>query len=448
MSSDFDNSEYSASAAPVKTDTLVDSVLILLALNVVQRLVGFVRAVLFCRWLSAEQLGLWDMAFSFLVLAAPLSVLAIPGAFGRYVEHYRQRGQLRAFLRRTILACGGLAIVAVVVVMLTRRWLSVVVFGSEAQSEMIAWAAGSLVVVIAYNLLVELFTALRNVRFASMMQFVNSVAFAVLGIGLLLGWQRSAESVLISYGGSCLIAAVPAGFVLRRVWRSTPPADQPLPQRVLWARMAPFAAWVLLGSILINLFGVIDRYMILHFSQMSADEALDAVGNYYAARVVPLLLVSVATMLATIIIPHLSHDWEAGRRDLVVARLRLFTKLFGFALFATATAVLLFSPLLFNVGFHGKYPRGRGRAPLDAHLLHLVRPVADLADLLAMHREGRAGQRVAGVRPGVEHPVEPPIASAAGVARARCCRPPPPMPCCSGWCAGSTIASVSASTRA
>ena len=75
--------------------------LILLALTVVQRLVGFVRAVLFCRWLDAEQLGLWDMAFSFLLLAAPLSVLAIPGAFGRYLEHYRQRGQLRTFLRRT-----------------------------------------------------------------------------------------------------------------------------------------------------------------------------------------------------------------------------------------------------------------------------------------------------------------------------------------------------------
>ncbi len=319
--------------------------------------------MLFCRWLDAKQVGLWDMAFSFLVLAAPLSVLAIPGVFGRYVGHYRQRGQLRAFLRRTLLACGGLAIVAVVVVLWTRRWLSVVVFGSDGQSEMIAVAAGSLVVVIAYNLLVELFIALRNVRFASMMQFVNSIAFAALSIGLLLGWQRSAESVLISYGGSCLIAAVPAGFVLRRVWRSAPTAGQPLPHGVLWARVAPFAVWVLLGSVLTNLFGVIDRYMILHFSRMLADEALDAVGNYYAARVVPLLLVSVATMLATIIIPHLSHDWEAGCRGLAVARLRLFTKLFGFALFATATAVLLFSPLLFSVGFHGKYPQGEAVLP-------------------------------------------------------------------------------------
>ena len=115
----FDNPEYPAAPTRLPTDTLVDSVLILLGLAVVQRLVWFVLAMLFCRWLDAEQLGIWDMAFSFLLLAAPLSVLAIPGAFGRYLEHYRQRGQLHMFLRRTILACGGLAATAFVGIVLT-----------------------------------------------------------------------------------------------------------------------------------------------------------------------------------------------------------------------------------------------------------------------------------------------------------------------------------------
>jgi polysaccharide transporter, PST family len=353
----FDNSEYPAPPESLQTDTLVDSVLILLALNVVQRLVGFVRAILFCRWLNAEQLGLWDMAFSFLLLAAPLSVLAIPGAFGRYLEHYRQRGQLRMFLRRTILACGGLAILASVVVVLLRQWLSEVVFGDDDQAELIALAAASLVAVIAFNFLVELFTALRNIRLASIMQLVNSIAFAILGIGLLF-WDPTAKSALISYGGSCLVAVVMASFVLRRVWHAAPPPDKALAQGVLWARIAPYAAWVLLGSLLTNLFGVVDRYMILHYSQMSPDQALVAVGNYYAARVVPLLLASIATMLGTMITPHLSHDWESGRRDLVISRLRLFLKVFGFALFAAAVMVLIFGRLLFDIGFHGKYPEG------------------------------------------------------------------------------------------
>jgi polysaccharide transporter, PST family len=136
-----------------------------------------------------------------------------------------------------------------------------------------------------------------------------------------------------------------------------------MPRRMLWARVAPFAAWVLLGSVLTNLFGVLDRYMIVHFSRMSPVEALDAVGNYHSSRVVPLLLVSLASMLAAMITPHLSHDWELGRRELVAARLRLFLKLFGFGLFAAAVAVLLASPLLFHVAFRNKFPEGETVLP-------------------------------------------------------------------------------------
>ena len=45
---------------------------------------------------------------------------------------------------------------------------------------------------------------------------------------------------------------------------------------------------------------------------------------------------SIAVTLGAMITPHLSHDWEAGRRELVAARLRLFLKLFGFAIYAAA----------------------------------------------------------------------------------------------------------------
>src|SRR6187397_2509160 len=94
------------SAPSLRTNSLAEGVFILFALTIVQRLVGFLRGVLFCRWLDAEQLGQWDLAFSFLVLLAPLAVLGLPGSFGRYIETYRRQGQLRTFLRRT--ACASL----------------------------------------------------------------------------------------------------------------------------------------------------------------------------------------------------------------------------------------------------------------------------------------------------------------------------------------------------
>ena len=97
-----------------RADSLVHSVVLWLALIAVQRVVGFFRAILFCRWLDAEQLGLWDMAFGFLMFAGPLAVLALPGAFGRYAEYYRLRGQLRPFLVRTSTACILLTLAAVI----------------------------------------------------------------------------------------------------------------------------------------------------------------------------------------------------------------------------------------------------------------------------------------------------------------------------------------------
>ena len=366
MSPPLDNPEH---PAPLRTDTLLDSVLILLALTVVQRLVGFVRAVLFCRWLDAEQLGLWDMAFSFLLIAAPLAVAAIPGAFGRYLEHYRQQGQLHTFLRRAALACGGLGAAACIAVALMRRWVSLLIFGTESQSDLVALAAGCLAAVIAYNFLIELCIALRNIRLSSAMQLTNSVAFAVLGLGLMLGWQCSAKSVLLGYGGSCLIAALLAVCIVVRTLRvragHTECARyfQPMPQAALWSKVAPFAAWMLMVSLLMNLFEVVDRYMIIHFSGASADRALGLVGNYHASRVAPVLLVSIAAMLAAMIIPHLSHDWEAGRRDLVAFRLRLLLKVFGLGLFAAAVAVVVVAPLLFDFAFKGKFPGGLAVLP-------------------------------------------------------------------------------------
>ena len=101
----------------------------MLVMTVLQRLVGFGRGIAFCRWLDPEQLGQWDVAFGFINLAAPLAVLGLPGSFGRYFEYYRQRGQVRLFLRRATALCVVSALAAVAVVALGRQWFSVLIFG-------------------------------------------------------------------------------------------------------------------------------------------------------------------------------------------------------------------------------------------------------------------------------------------------------------------------------
>ena len=363
MSNGLPASSRPSSPPELRTDSLADSVLILLGLTVVQRLVGFCRAILFCRWLDAEQLGQWDMAFSFLMLAAPVSVLALSSSFRRYIEHYRQRRQLRTLVRRTALLCAALAALAVLTIDLAKPSFSRLIFGTPERTDLVTLLAGSLLAVIAFHFFFDLFTALRNIRVVAGLQLLNSVTFAVLGISLLTAWNCSAQSVVIAYGGACTLSSVAATLYLLRVWKAFPEDDAPPSHRELWSKLVPFAAWIWATSVMGNLFGIADRYMIVHYSPVPTSEALAQVGEYHSSRVVPILLVAVTGIIASMITPHLSHEWESGRRDRVAARLNLSLKLCAFGLSAAALLILLAAPLLFGVAFQNKFAGGQAVLP-------------------------------------------------------------------------------------
>ena len=156
--------------------------------------------------------------------------------------------------------------------------------------------------------------------------------------------------------------------------------------------MLPLAAWIMVINLLWNLFDVVDRYMIVHLMPGSAAEALAEVGNYRSSRVLPLLLSSITVMIAGALLPHLSHDWEAGRRQRVSDRLNLFLKIWAILLTAGAAAVLFVAPELFRVGFQSKFAGGLAGPALDVDLLHVVRTEHALADLPVVRRTGKRGQ--------------------------------------------------------
>ena len=103
--------------------------------------------------------------------------------------------------------------------------------------------------------------------------------------------------------------------------------------------------------------------MIVHFSEMTSEAALEQVGHYHSSRIVPLLFVTFATMLASVILPHLTRDWEAGRRGAASDLMVLCLKMCVLFLSVGCTAVLLCAPWLFEVGFEGKYSGGLAVLP-------------------------------------------------------------------------------------
>lgn len=354
-----ENTELSnASTQRLRPDSLATSVAILLVVSILQRSIGFGRGVLFCRWLTPEELGNWDMAYSFLLMASPVVVLGLPGSFGRYVERFRQHGQLRTFLRRSTIVTVLLTLFAVVCIVLAAPQFSDFIFGTPSHVSRVVLVALCLVFVILHHFLEALFAALRKFRIVSTMQFCQSMSFATISLGLLWWWRAATESIIVGYGVACLISSI--GMLLwtwpALVELATP--DEVSTHREFWPPLAKFAAWVWVTNLLCHLFAIVDRYMLVHWSGLDNATAMAEVGNYHSSRIVPLLFISLADLLAGVVMPYLSHDWEAGERQRVSDRLNLVLKMTSLGMMAASIAVLWIAPWLFHVAFEGRYDGG------------------------------------------------------------------------------------------
>jgi O-antigen/teichoic acid export membrane protein len=170
-------------------------------------------------------------------------------------------------------------------------------------------------------------------------------------------------SIVYAYGIACAIAS--AGALLW-AWPAIGGLERPgdrLVHSEFWSKLLRFAFFVWATNLLTHLFAIVDRYMLVHCAGLSPAEALEQVGHYHSSRIVPLLMVSVADLLSGFVMPHLSHDWEAGRREHVSARLNLAIKLTSMGMLAFGACVLTAGPFLFNVVLQGRYNDGLAVLP-------------------------------------------------------------------------------------
>ncbi len=346
--------------------TLVQSVVYLFGLSIAQRVIGLVRGLLVCFWLTPALLGPWDLANKFFMLASPLLVLGIPGSFGRYLEYYRQHGALRSVLRRTTLVCLVLCASGWLAFQVFAEPLAEVFFVQREKADLLQLAATCLLAVIAYNFLVEVLNALRLVRLNALIQFGQTVCFAVLCVAGLAWWRADATTVIVAYAAACAGMLLIGGLSLARHLRKLPCDRVVLPQRELWAKLLPFAAWIWVANLFTNLFDSSGRWMLLRWTPNATEQVQDSLaGNYHVAQLIPALMVTLACMLGGTLLPYLARDWESGRRSRVSDTMNLAMKLLALALIGGSMIVLAFKPLLFQVAFRGKFDEGEA-------ILHLA----------------------------------------------------------------------------
>ena len=345
------------------TDTIASGLSFMLLTNILQRGIGFLRNIAFCHFLTQQDLGLWALASGFFILAAPLSVLGLPGSIGRFTELYRTRNQLAAYIGWMIAGSSiGLLLFATVLIC-TPGWSSTLIFGESLSLATVGLLTATLVLVVAFNFLTELLGGLRQNRVVSKMQMVNSLSFTAMSVTWLMVYSDW-RGVLVSFAIASFIGAVPGLLELRTTCRSAFVEQVPMQASSMWMRVIPFAASIWLMNLLSNLFDVVDRYMLLHLASTEVMSGTAVVGQFHSGRILPVLITSLAMMLNGMILPHLSAEWEAGAYDAVRRRLRSTFKLMILFFWALSIAGMIVAPYVFQSLLTGKYQDGLSIMPL------------------------------------------------------------------------------------
>lgn len=362
----------SSNARAWQADSFGHGLLALLISNVLQRGLGLARNLLFCWLMLDTELGVWSLIQTFVFLAAPLAVLGLPGSYARYIEHYRQQGQLVRFLIQTgtISALGTLLVVAALLA--APRFFSLWITGSEQSFASMLSICFCLVAIIAFISLAEVAGGLRQIRLVSKMHFVNSLAFTFVGLAV-LSFSPSWQALVISFGIAHFIGCLPMFTLCRRFASPERPvetshsASGPISQAtsttsthawLIWSRLLRYAASIWLMNLLINLFDVLDRYMLLYWIDASTEYSQALLGQYHAARIFPLLLLSLGSMLSHMLLPYITADWEAGHKDQAGTRVTDSLKLCSLVLWIASLAFMIPAPWIFDIGLQQRYQLG------------------------------------------------------------------------------------------
>ncbi|MGI9469939.1 MAG: oligosaccharide flippase family protein, partial [Rubripirellula sp.] len=353
----------SSSSKSFVADSLAFGMVIMLAMTVIQRGVGFFRGIWFCRLLDDSVLGQWSMAYDFIVMVTPIMLLGVPGSLPRYAELYRTRGHLPAFVGRLLSATALLGCIFFGLLLCFPEQVGWLVFLDPQSTSLVVSIGIAMLATVAFNFVYQLVSSLRQVRVGSVMQFTQSVGFTLFSVAwLYVG--GGVGGLIGTYAAATLLAMIPGLLSLSAGWRGLPTATQSFEPAPMWRRMLPYAAALWAMNVLMNLFMLSDRYMILHLLSVGDLDGQAAIGQYHSSRIVPLLLMSLATMVAGVLLPYMTADWEAGKK--VAVRQTLQRILFGLSVAFTLGAgiALWAAPWFFNEVLENRYTDGLRLMPM------------------------------------------------------------------------------------
>ncbi|GEM_PF-1752136 len=344
-------------------ESFLSSVVLLLSLTVAQKAIGFIRAIVVCRLLPAEEMGLWAMVSSILTTILPLVLLSIPACFGRYFEHYRTRSQLRGFIWQASLICLGLLCLGEFLLITFRHSIATYTLGTPDLAYMIVFCAIAVIPFAGFSFCTEIMTALRYSKLTTVGYFINGMVLSVLAISFLIFIAADAKSMLLAFGLSYLVALAWLGSRLWIRLQQIPPNVEALPVVNTWVGMFPVIIIFWLNDFMGNMFYMSDRFMLVNLVPGDTAHVMNQIGNYESGHIIPTLISAVTLLIGKTLMPYLAKLWEAGNQAAVSQQTNLSIKAVGFCSIIGGLVFLPMSGFLFEKLFHGKYDGGAAILP-------------------------------------------------------------------------------------
>ncbi len=152
--------------SPLQTagDRFLTGLSVMLVANLLQRVIGLLRNLGFCHFLSDAELGHWSLANSFFVIAAPIAVLGCRVRSASSWKSFAAREPLGTYLRSlTLVSTCGLVTLSIIMATMPEQfaWL---VFNDASEAREMFWLISTLAAVTAFTSLTN--SSRRYGRFA------------------------------------------------------------------------------------------------------------------------------------------------------------------------------------------------------------------------------------------------------------------------------------------
>ncbi|MFC1800176.1 oligosaccharide flippase family protein, partial [Candidatus Eisenbacteria bacterium] len=318
----------------LQRDRITTSVSLVLGLLLAQKVVAFVRGVIFARLLGTSEYGIYTLGFFLVLIMVAVTSLGIPSSFGRYGPRYQTRKGLRWFFRRayTLNIVFSLAVGAVVFIF--PAFFSNLIYGDPSHAGVMMIVAVCVPGLVVLTNLMHTFSGLKLFRASSVTQFSQVAFFAVLGTILALAYA-SASSALLALALSILVTLVLFLPLMARYLKREEPEYNSLDEPGFYRRLLRFTIWFTVTPILIQIFHYVDR-LTLQRMLTSSDQ-----GVYSAAVNLSATISAVGLAVNNVIFPHLSTAWEAGEKERAISSLDIAIRFTAIALTVIGLALIL-----------------------------------------------------------------------------------------------------------